>query len=201
MATPAPGAIYPGPQCPLCNVALPNDDIRSGAIICQSCGGSFEATAFTPPEKKLRIVEVAVTGPEGANACANHARNAAVTSCERCGLFICSLCEMNLGDGPMCPSCFERARAEEKLHGGAAAGRIRDYASMAKLAMVFAILIVYILGIPLGILAIVYARKAIRQRREIGDSVVSMYVVMVLSSLAILGGISFITLMVIGAMQ
>ncbi|MGN6187084.1 MAG: hypothetical protein ACTHQM_25895 [Thermoanaerobaculia bacterium] len=67
--------------------------------------------------------------------------------------------------------------------------------------MVFAILIVYILGIPLGILAIVYARKAIRQRREIGDSVVSMYVVMVLSSLAILGGISFITLMVIGAMQ
>lgn len=199
MANPVPGALYTGPQCPLCRFTLPAEDIRSGAITCRRCNRSFEATAFTPPEKRLRVIEVAVTGPEGANACANHARNAAVTSCERCGIFICSLCEMNVGEGSFCPACFERARVEGSSYG--VAGRIRDYASMAKLALVFAILIVYILGIPLGILGIVYARKAIKQRREIGDSVAGMYVAIVFGALTIFGGVAFIALMVIGAMQ
>jgi ribosomal protein L37AE/L43A len=197
MANPAPGALYSGPHCPLCSFPLPADDIRSGAIVCRSCNRSFEATAFHPPEKRLRVVEVAVSGPEGANACANHARNAAVTSCERCGIFICSLCEMNVGEGAMCPPCFERARSDGALYG--VAGRIRDFGAMARLAVVFSF--VPLFGLPLGILAIVYARKAIRQRREIGDSIAGMIVVIVLASLTLLGGASTIALMVIGAMQ
>ncbi|HEX7833648.1 MAG TPA: hypothetical protein VF787_28605 [Thermoanaerobaculia bacterium] len=199
MATPAPGVSYPGPQCPWCKIALAADDVRSGAITCGACRNTFEATAFSPPDKRARTIEVAVSGPEGANACANHARNAAVTSCERCGLFICSLCEMNVGDGAMCPSCFQRARADGSLHG--VAGRIRDYAQMAKLSMVFALLMIAIFGIPLGILAMVYARKAMKQRREVGDGIAGMVGVMIVSALAVLGGITFVTFMVIGAMQ
>ncbi len=199
MATPAPAVAYPGPQCPHCNVALPEEDIRSGQVSCRTCGKAFEATAFTPPEKRLRIIEVAVSGPEGANACATHARNAAVTSCERCGLFICALCEMNVGDGSFCPSCFERAQSDGSLHG--VAGRIRDYASMARLSAVLGLLMVAILGIPLGVLTVVYAVKAMRQRREVGDPRGGMIVTMIFGILEILASVGFIALMIFGAMQ
>lgn len=198
MATPAPAVVYSGPQCPFCSVALPDEDIRSGRIVCRACRKEFEATAFTPPEKRAaRILEVAVTGPQGANACANHARNAAVTSCERCGLFICSLCEMNVGDGSFCPSCFERARTDGSLHG--VAGRIRDYSSMARLSAVLGFFMVVFAGIPLGALAVYYASKARKQRREDGDSAAGMTLLMVAGILEIVGSAGFIAFMIIGA--
>src|ERR1700736_5909655 len=98
MATAAKKASpYEGPQCPRCGNLLADVSRHTGTIVCPTCSRNFEATAFNPPQRKMRVVEVAQSGPEGANACANHARNTAVTTCQRCGLFICSLCEMNLG--------------------------------------------------------------------------------------------------------
>jgi hypothetical protein len=198
MATPSPEVAYPGPQCPFCGVALPEEDIRTGRIECRTCREDFEATAFTPPEKRTRIIEVALSGPQGANACANHARNAAVTSCERCGLFICALCEMNVGEGSFCPSCFERSRTDNPLQG---AGRIRDYGSMARLTLVLGLFMVTIFGIPLGALGIYYAGKAIKQRREIGDPVAGMIGAMIFGIVEILASAGFIALMIIGATQ
>jgi hypothetical protein len=199
MATPAPSTSYPGPQCPLCGVALADDEIRTGMIECRTCGREFEATAFTPPEKRLRVLEVAVTGPEGAAACANHARNAAVTSCERCGLFICSLCEMNVGQGAMCPSCFERARSEGTLTG--AAGRVRDFASMAKVSLLFGAIGFTFFGVVLGPLGMFYAWKAIRQRRESGDPYIGMIVAMIIGALEAAGSVAFVGLMIFGMLQ
>jgi hypothetical protein len=103
---------------------------------------------------------------------------------------------MNVGDGSFCPSCFERARTEGSMHG--VAGRIRDFASMAKLSVVLGFFMVTIFGIPLGALAMFYGGKAIKQRREIGDPVAGMYVVIVFGALEILGSLGFITFMIIG---
>src|SRR3954470_16522302 len=116
---------YEGPACPRCNARLTKDWIVSGTVTCPDCNKDFNAVAFTPPPEKTVITEVAAAGPELANACANHARNAAVTNCQRCGLFICALCEMDVGSGPFCPACFDRLRTEGTLRG--AEQRTRDY--------------------------------------------------------------------------
>jgi len=159
---------YEGPSCPHCRAKLMPDWIRTGIVICPDCNQSFEATAFRPVSPRLRVAEVATTGPEGANACANHARNAAVTNCARCGLFICSLCELDLGDASYCPSCFDRMRTEGALP--AAAGKTRDYYAMARSAIVAGMLCTMMLIGPLfGILALHYQAKGRKTLRARGD--------------------------------
>src|SRR3954470_4194752 len=136
MADPArlPVPSYEGPSCPRCNARLTADWIQTGIVRCPDCNRDFEAMAFRPPTHRLVVEHVAASGPIGANACANHAKNAAVTACQRCGLLICALCDMDVGTGSYCPACFDRLRSEESLQ--PAATRYRDYASMARVAMI-----------------------------------------------------------------
>jgi phosphotransferase system glucose/maltose/N-acetylglucosamine-specific IIC component len=183
---------YTGPQCPRCSVALTSDWIRSGAIHCPYCNRAFEATAFSPPQRKQVVTtEVVTVGPEGANACANHARNAATASCQRCGLFICALCDMNVGTGSYCPSCFERVRTEGTLQ--AAARRYRDYATMARSFAIAGIFFsMMFLGLPLGAMAMYYGVKARKQRRSEGRSIVGPTFAIIAGVLEILAGIASI---------
>jgi uncharacterized paraquat-inducible protein A len=182
---------YSGPQCPRCGDALTADWIRSGVIPCPVCGRAFEATAFDPPKRKEAApMEVIAVGPEGANACANHARNAASASCQRCGLLICALCDMNVGTGSYCPACFERLRTEGTLQ---AAKRHRDYATIARSAALAGLLFsFFFLGIPAGAVAMYSGIKARKQRREEGRSLVGVTIITLVGLLEILLGIAYI---------
>lgn len=183
---------YSGPQCPRCGGTLTSDWIRSGAIDCPYCSRAFEATAFNPPQRKqVATTEVTSVGPEGANACANHARNAATASCQRCGLFICGLCDMNVGTGSFCPSCFERVRTEGTLQ--AAARRYRDFATMARSFAIAGIFFSFMfLGLPFGAAAMYYGLKARNQRRVEGRSITGPIITIVIGILEMLAGIASI---------
>jgi hypothetical protein len=187
---------YTGPQCPRCNETLTADWIRDGAITCPYCSGAFEATVFTPPEpKQLVTAQVTEIGPDGANACANHARNAATASCQRCGLFICSLCDMNVGSGSFCPSCFERVRADGTLQ--TAAKRYRDSATVARSAAIVGLLFsIMFLGLPFGAVAVYYGIKARRQRRMEGRSVIGVTIITIVGVLEMLAGIAGMAFMI-----
>ncbi|HEX6084727.1 MAG TPA: hypothetical protein VF266_09395 [Thermoanaerobaculia bacterium] len=142
---------------------------------------TFEATAFQPREVRHQAVQVVTETPDGtAAACANHSGNAAVTNCQRCGLFICALCEMNSGSGTFCPSCYERARTETQQGGGT---RYRDYASMAVSGTIFSLLCWLI---PIGPFVIYWGYKGIAQRRAEGVRPVGQIVCMVLGVVATL---------------
>ena len=192
---------YEGPECPRCHARLTADWIQSGTIICPDCGRAFEATAFRPSPKRLEIVSVAAAlTPEGANACANHARNAAVTNCGRCGLFICSLCNMDVGTGPHCPSCFDRLRADDALE--PAVTRFRDYASMARVAMIAGLFFSFLfLGILFGAVSLFYARKGFKQLREEGRSKTGLVIVVVLAILEILVGLTILAFLLVALMS
>ena len=173
-------------------------ELRSGAIDCIRCSRRFEATAFSPVERKHGHVDVLTATPDGvANACANHARNAAVTNCQRCGLFICALCDMNVGEGSFCPACFDRVRTEGTLK--AAVTRYRDYTAMARVALVFGFLLSpAFLGLPFGGIGIYYAIKGMAQRRSEGTSPRGMVVALVIGVLEalstfVLAALLFIT--------
>jgi hypothetical protein len=169
-------AIYRGPQCPRCRRVLPEAWVNNGQIVCPECGGDFEATLFQPVEQKAAAVRIIDESPEGANLCANHARNAAVTSCQRCGLFICSLCEMNVGSGSFCPSCFSRLQKEGGLQD--AAKSYLDYTLMGRSAIIIGILM-WPLAILTGLLAMYYAVKGIKQRHEKGRTILGPLLVFI----------------------
>jgi uncharacterized paraquat-inducible protein A len=197
----APVKSYAGPSCPRCNARLTADWIQSGTIICPDCNKSFEATAFRPPQRRLEVVSVAAAlTPAGANACANHARNAAVTNCTRCGLFICALCNMDVGAGPHCPSCFDRLRADDAL--APAATRYRDYASMARIAMIAGLFFSFMfMGIPFAAASLYYSRKGFKQLRAEGRSKIGLIIIIIVAILEIIGGIAWIAVLIVGLSQ
>jgi hypothetical protein len=180
-----------GAQCPRCRVPLILDTIRTGSSTCPYCSGAFEATMFNPPQRRDVTVQLATAGPDGANACANHAGNAAVTSCQRCGLFICSLCEIHVGAGSYCPDCFDRVRAEGSVQEVAAP--TRDYAAMAWASALLAIPGQFAcLGFPLGALAVYWGSKATAQRRSHGEPVAGPLFAFTLGLLQVLGGLGVV---------
>ena len=135
-----------------------------------------------------------MAGPEGANACANHARNAATASCQRCGLFICALCEMNVGTGSYCPTCFERVRSEGTLQ---AARRYRDYAAMARTAVIAGVFFsLMFVGLPFGVAGIYYSIRARRQRRDEGRPLLGVNVMLILAVLEVVGSLVMIGFMI-----
>src|SRR6185295_6203649 len=130
------------------------------------------------------------------NPCANHPLNTAVTSCQRCGVFICSLCDMNVGSGSHCPSCFDRLRSEGSLKG--ATTRYRDYAAMARVTAIAGVFFIAV-GVAFGPLALYYAHKGLAQRRAEGASTVGVRITAIFGLLELLAGIGFIVLMVMSA--
>ena len=189
-------AIYTGPQCPACDAPLEAETLRAGVVQCPHCRTEFEARPFQPRDQRHAVVQVVTETPDGvAAACANHARNAAVTSCTRCGLFICTLCDMNVGEGSFCPSCFDRTRDQGANPGGAT--RYRDYATMAISAAVFSLFCSAFL-LPVGAFAVFWGVKGIRQRRAEGAGIVGPIIAMIVGGLQTIGLLVFFTMLIIG---
>ena len=153
---------YTGPECPRCGGYLDLDRLPAGEQICPGCGGTFLATPFRPPEARARVDSVAEAGPEGAVPCARHPGNAAAGNCTRCGVFMCSLCEIDIEGQELCPGCFDRLSAEGSLL--SAQTRIRDFRGMA-LSLGILGLLASCFGLITGPLTLFFVAQASRQRR------------------------------------
>lgn len=188
MAIPRPA--YRGPSCPLCRAVIAADRLHDGTVTCPSCSRTFEARLFHPPQRSARVLQLAHSGPEGGVSCANHARNAAVANCDRCGLLICTLCQLDVESGKYCPACFERLSQEGAI--GTARNRFRDYGSLAAVWGVVGLFAFFIFAsIPLAIVAIFYAVKAMRHR-ENRSSLMSAVVAIVIAVIDVFIGAFYI---------
>lgn len=103
--------------CPQCGVALLAAHIEpSIPFRCPGCRSTLEAFTFPSfrraaipfPNLKERV-------SEGEAACFFHMDRKAAVSCERCGRFICELCEMPIGGHLLCPKCLEANLSGEKI--------------------------------------------------------------------------------------
>ncbi|MGC1619555.1 MAG: hypothetical protein WA765_13785 [Candidatus Acidiferrum sp.] len=113
----------------------------AGTVVCPGCNGDvapLETAAGwqTCPfcEKRLHIrlwpairrnTNAAVAMAEQAT-CFFHPDKAFQACCKRCGRFVCALCDLQLGAEHVCPTCFERGRADSGLKGDKAEWRHRD---------------------------------------------------------------------------
>jgi len=156
-------ALYRGPACPLCGAAFSLEETVAGPQICWTCAGSFEATPFAPPPLDRPPLALAEAGPAGGTACAVHAGNAAVGNCERCGLFTCSLCRVEVSGQPLCAACFDRLDAAKSLP--ALRNSFTDLAGLALLSGVLGLLF-SVFGVVTGPLTLVLTGFAIRRRQR-----------------------------------
>jgi hypothetical protein len=191
------GVEYAGPACPRCGRELDLATIESGTRHCDGCGGEFLATRFTPPAVDASVERLAHSGPGGASACGQHPKNAAVASCARCGVFMCSLCRIEADRMILCPACFERLSDE----GALASSRVafRDYSRMAGTIAILGLLMCYI-GVVSGPITIYCGIRGLRQKAQMDENEgqVMLWVAMLLGLAQFLIG-SFLIAQIFGA--
>jgi hypothetical protein len=189
---PDPLRAYLGPACPRCGVALDATLMVAGEQVCPACSRTFLATPFAPPPPRgPRVETMAETGPAGAVPCARHPGNAAVANCTRCGVFMCSLCKIDIDQQELCPACFDRLASEGVLT--STRNRIRDYRGIAVLSGLVGCLL-WVLGPLTGPVTLFLAYQAFRQRRMMNESggMAPLVFAVLLGLLQIAGGIFFV---------
>lgn len=143
--------------CPRCGRPLDHASVRTGVQECVLCRGVFEATRFEPPPADTAVPRLAEAGPDGAQACAVHAANAAVANCDRCGVFACALCRIDVDGRVLCPACFERLAEAGELPG--LVRGYRDHYRAQALLVVVGILVIFA-GVVTGPASLYFGARA-----------------------------------------
>jgi hypothetical protein len=115
--------------------------IAVGTVICPSCNGdvapvetktAWQSCPYCQKQLQIRVWSVARQNTNAAAAlsdqatCFFHPDKAFQACCQRCGRFVCALCDLQLGSEHVCPSCFERGRAVSGVEASKAEWRHRD---------------------------------------------------------------------------
>jgi hypothetical protein len=104
--------------CPRCRAALaPEAFSITHDTACPQCRAVLRAAIF--PAFRLdpsdAVPGLADRAGEGEAVCFFHAENRAERTCDRCGRFICHVCDMPVGSRRLCPSCLSGALETEKV--------------------------------------------------------------------------------------
>lgn len=112
-----------------------------GAATCPSCRGEvtpadtqngWQRCPYCEENLQVRVWQVArpnTTAPVALSdqaTCFFHPDKAFQACCQRCGRFVCALCDLQLGAEHVCPACFERGRGTSGADAGKAEWRHRD---------------------------------------------------------------------------
>lgn len=113
-AAPLPPAFV---ACPACGFALAPETIgRESEAACPRCRAVLSGTFFPAFRHPKPVVpSTAEHAADGDAVCFFHPENRAARSCERCGRFICAVCDMPLGARHLCPTCLSSGLGAEKL--------------------------------------------------------------------------------------
>jgi hypothetical protein len=149
-------------MCPNCNGDVVPLETQTGWQGCPFCQKRLQIRLW----RTLRQNTSAAAAMPDQATCFFHPDKAFQACCQRCGRFLCALCDLHLGAEHVCPTCFERGRADSGLNAGKAEWRHRDvlYDSIA-LAIGWAWIIVWpviVAALPIAIFLHVKYRKAPR---------------------------------------
>ncbi len=106
-------------SCPHCFVDIPADSQWQS---CPHCQKRLQLHVWPI----VRQNSSAVPALSEQATCFFHPDKAFQACCQRCGRFVCALCDLQLGAEHVCPTCFERGRADSGVKAGKAEWRYRD---------------------------------------------------------------------------
>jgi hypothetical protein len=113
----------------------------AGAVICPGCNGDvaevesksgWQTCPYCQKRLQMRVWGAVQQNTNSAAAltdqatCFFHPDKAFQACCQRCGRFVCALCDLQLGAEHVCPTCFERGRVGSGTEPGKAEWRHRD---------------------------------------------------------------------------
>lgn len=104
-------------SCTACRAILPRGEFTaSGPMACGACGKVLQVEFFPALWRTAAKAEAGSDIPaEGQTRCFFHEKKPAVRACDGCGRFLCSLCDLELGQRHLCPSCIDSGKAKGKL--------------------------------------------------------------------------------------
>jgi len=86
------------------------------ATACPACHLTVQVEifpAFFPPASIAKPAETMFE--EGFSSCFFHEQKRAVVACDACGRFLCSLCDVELNERHLCPTCLQSGQAKGKI--------------------------------------------------------------------------------------
>jgi hypothetical protein len=107
--------------CPGCTNDLPADDAVTWQT-CPYCGKRLQIRRWPI----LHQNTYSTNALSGQATCFFHPDKAFQACCQRCGRFVCALCDLQLGKEHVCPSCFERGHGDASPGVSGAEWRYRD---------------------------------------------------------------------------
>jgi len=105
--------------CPHCSADIPAD---SGWQSCPYCQKWLQIRVW--PIIRQNTNAAAALSDQA--TCFFHPDKAFQACCQRCGRFVCALCDLQLGVEHVCPACFERGRVQSGAEALKAEWRYRD---------------------------------------------------------------------------
>jgi len=106
-------------SCPHCSVDIPADSQWQSCPYCQKW---LQIRVWPIVRQNTN----AVSALSDQATCFFHPDKAFQACCQRCGRFVCALCDLQLGAEHVCPACFERGRAHSGAEAAKAEWRYRD---------------------------------------------------------------------------
>lgn len=117
IASPIGPVVIPCPRC--AGDVVP---IETGWQTCPHCEKRLQIRVWPV----VRQSSNAATALSEQATCFFHPDKAFQACCQRCGRFVCALCDLQLGAEHVCPACFERGRGDSGAEAGKAEWRFRD---------------------------------------------------------------------------
>ena len=105
--------------CPHCSADMPADSRWESCPYCQKW---LQIRVWPIVRQNTN----AVSALSDQATCFFHPDKAFQACCQRCGRFVRALCDLQLGAEHVCPTCFERGRADSGAESGKAEWRYRD---------------------------------------------------------------------------
>src|SRR4051812_32058662 len=100
----------PAVRCPACYFMLPGPWVEGGETPCECVRchqllriAVFPTTLLAPPMP----TQTGARAMEGDATCFFHPTKRAERPCDRCGRFLCTLCDLPVGTRHLCPSCLK----------------------------------------------------------------------------------------------
>jgi hypothetical protein len=83
---------------------------------CPGCDKRIHADVFPALFRNLQAGRTGETIlEEGVSSCFYHEGKKAVVPCDGCGRFLCALCDVELNQQHLCPSCVDKSRTKGTL--------------------------------------------------------------------------------------
>ena len=109
-------------SCPSCQGTITPLATQDGSQVCIFCHEKLQIR-FWGAVKQNASAATALTDQ---STCFFHPDKAFQACCQRCGRFLCALCDLQLGAQHVCPTCFDRGRADSGAEAASTDWRHRD---------------------------------------------------------------------------